>query len=120
MAIDIELEKFKKMLEQMAPSLALVQNDGIPLHEAKEKLLALYIEQQRSQPESSLADKIQYICYYFKDWLENEKKIPDERIVEVSRSLYKLLMDAMTERLEKLENRELGYEAKKLTFPKIK
>jgi hypothetical protein len=117
MAIDIKQEQFKKMLKTVMPSLSLLQNEGIALEEAKEKLLELFLKSEERKPNCDLSEKIGYICYYFRSWLLKEKKIPADREPELSRPLYKLLSEAMVEDFEHIENKESSLKAKIISFP---
>lgn len=115
--MDVQQAQFKKKLDRIMPSLSLIQNEGISLEEAKEKLLESFIETQTENPESSLAERMNPVCNSFRKWLLEEKKISEDRVTELSRPLYVLLMDIMGENLERLENKEMGNKAKIIIFP---
>jgi hypothetical protein len=115
--MDIQQAQFKKKLEQIVPLLSLLHNEGISLEETKEELLKSFIETQKDNPDLGLAERMNPVCNSFRKWLLDEKKLSEDRVTELSRPLYLLLMNIMGENLEKLENKEMGEKAKIINFP---
>jgi hypothetical protein len=124
MAIDIELERFEKMLDQKLQGLSLIQSEGIALRETKEKILEIFQKVQKSGVDHDLM--MNYISSFFHDWLTKEKKISEARATDLCLPLYELMMTISAEGLKKKlgikeNNQEKDTKGKIIYFPeKIK
>ena len=118
MVIDLQQKQFKKMLNKIMPSLSLVQNEGISIEEAKEKLMELFIKSKKSPHGHDLEGRLYYISYFFQGWLYFEKKLTEEKASELSSPIYELLNKKLK---EIIESKKSGKEVKIMSFPeKIK
>jgi hypothetical protein len=124
MSINIEQEKFERMLRQKFKGLSLVQTEGISLEETKGKILEIFRKVKDSGVDHDL--EMNYVSAFFHDWLTKEKKISEARATDLCLPLYELMMKSSAENLKKRLGikeiaDEINPEAKIIPFPgKIK
>ncbi|MFA6537081.1 MAG: hypothetical protein WCT18_01645 [Patescibacteria group bacterium] len=106
MTLDLLYKQFEKVLNEVLPSLALLQNHGIPMKELKEKIMTLFEQSRKTPRGEDLVGVLSHVSYFLHGWLYYEKNIEDEMAHEFCDQINEILLEKMKDSSEKSESLE--------------
>lgn len=114
MAIDIQLKKFEKYLDDNLPSLGNL--DGLSQDEIRKKFITFFTE---GATETTSFDENLYnrVIKRVLLWLIEEKKIDNDVAYEYIKPLHEMETDEWDERFDRMLNRGEKEEKKIIKFP---